>query len=254
VRDGWRSPARRMELREICFAVRLCAEYDCRMKSSSAGTRSCCGVLARLALGREHGHVREVIVVEGRYDKNTLRQIVDSTIVETGGFGVFRDKERLALLRALAARRGWGADGRRRRRLCHPQFLKGAIPPEQVKHAYIPDVYGREKRKSSPSARESWVWRARSPRCSWRRSAGPEQRCPRGRRRPGTSSPTRILRPVLTGVGAPRAALRCCASRPAGEDESAAMRQALRVDDDSVRARGRGTALETEERPRRPDR
>ena len=50
--------------------------------------------------------IREVVVVEGRYDKNALKQAVDAVVVETGGFGVFRDRERLALLRRLAAERG----------------------------------------------------------------------------------------------------------------------------------------------------
>ena len=50
--------------------------------------------------------IREVIVVEGRYDKNALKQVVEATVVETGGFGVFNDRERLALLRRLAAERG----------------------------------------------------------------------------------------------------------------------------------------------------
>lgn len=96
--------------------------------------------------------VREVIVVEGRYDKNTLSQVVDATIVETGGFGVFKDRERLELIRAMARRRGiivfTDSDGAG---FVIRNFLRGAVPPEQVKHAYIPDVYGKEKRKSSPS-------------------------------------------------------------------------------------------------------
>ena len=78
--------------------------------------------------------IREAIVVEGRYDKNTLSQMVDTVIVETSGFGIFKDKERLALLRRLAEKRGL-------------IVLKGSIPPEQVKHAYVPDVYGKERRK-----------------------------------------------------------------------------------------------------------
>ena len=96
--------------------------------------------------------VREVIVVEGRYDKNTLSQVVDATIVETGGFGVFKDRERLELIKAMARRRGiivfTDSDGAG---FVIRNFLRGAVPPEQVKHAYIPDVYGKEKRKSSPS-------------------------------------------------------------------------------------------------------
>lgn len=96
--------------------------------------------------------VKEVIVVEGRYDKNTLSQIVDAVIVETGGFGIFNDKEKLALLRRLAETRGLviltDSDGAG---FVIRNHLKGAIDPALVKHAYIPDVPGREKRKSAPS-------------------------------------------------------------------------------------------------------
>ncbi len=92
--------------------------------------------------------IREVIVVEGRYDKNTLEQVVDAAIVDVGGFGVFNDRELLALLRRLAETRGVilftdpdGAGFVIRNR------LKGALPRERVKNAYAPDVYGKEKRK-----------------------------------------------------------------------------------------------------------
>ena len=92
--------------------------------------------------------IREAIVVEGRYDKNTLSQLVDTVIVETSGFGIFKDKERLALLRRLAEKRGLivltDPDGAG---FVIRSHLKGSIPPEQVKHAYVPDVYGKEKRK-----------------------------------------------------------------------------------------------------------
>jgi len=95
--------------------------------------------------------IREVIVVEGRYDKNTLRQVVDATVVETGGFGVFKDRERLALLRRLAAQRGLilltDSDGAG---FVIRNYLKGAIPKEQIKQAYIPDIYGKERRKTAP--------------------------------------------------------------------------------------------------------
>lgn len=96
--------------------------------------------------------VREVIVVEGRYDKNTLRQAVDALVIETGGFGVFNDAEKRELLRTLARERGvillTDSDGAG---FVIRNFLKGCIEPEYVKNAYIPDVYGKEKRKSSPS-------------------------------------------------------------------------------------------------------
>ena len=92
--------------------------------------------------------IREAIVVEGRYDKNTLSQMVDTVIVETSGFGIFKDKERLALLRRLAEKRGLivltDPDGAG---FVIRSHLKGSIPPEQVKHAYVPDVYGKERRK-----------------------------------------------------------------------------------------------------------
>ncbi len=92
--------------------------------------------------------IREVIVVEGRYDKNTLAQVVDATIVEVGGFGVFNDAQKLSLLRRLAGTRGvvlfTDPDGAG---FVIRNHLKGALPKEGVKHAYVPDVYGKEKRK-----------------------------------------------------------------------------------------------------------
>lgn len=95
--------------------------------------------------------IREVIVVEGRYDKNTLSQIVDATILETSGFGIMKDKAQLSLLRRAAKSRGLivmtDSDGAG---FVIRNFLKGAIDPQYVKHAYIPDVYGKEKRKAAP--------------------------------------------------------------------------------------------------------
>lgn len=95
--------------------------------------------------------IREAIVVEGRYDKSTLAGVVDTVILETAGFGVFKDGERLALLRRLAEKRGLiiltDSDGAG---FVIRNFLKGAIPKEQVKHAYVPDVYGKERRKRTP--------------------------------------------------------------------------------------------------------
>ena len=96
--------------------------------------------------------IREAIIVEGRYDKNTLAQIVDAPILETSGFGIFHDRQRLALLRRLAETRGiivlTDSDGAG---FVIRNYLRGAIDPSQVKHAYIPDVYGKERRKASPS-------------------------------------------------------------------------------------------------------
>ena len=95
--------------------------------------------------------IRQAIVVEGRYDKNTLAQIVDAPIFETSGFGIMKDKAQLSLLRRVAATRGLivftDSDGGG---FVIRNFLKGAIPAQQLKHAYIPDIPGKEKRKSAP--------------------------------------------------------------------------------------------------------
>ena len=92
--------------------------------------------------------VRQVVVVEGRYDKNALLQVVDAVIVETGGFSVFHDREKLAYLRRLAAARGvilmTDPDGAG---FVIRNHLKGVLPPEQILQAYVPDVYGKERRK-----------------------------------------------------------------------------------------------------------
>lgn len=95
--------------------------------------------------------VREAIVVEGRYDKNTLRQLVDAPIFETAGFGVMNDKAKLSLLRRAAEKRGLiiltDSD---RAGFVIRNYLKGALPKGRVLQAYIPDVYGKEKRKAAP--------------------------------------------------------------------------------------------------------
>ncbi len=95
--------------------------------------------------------IREVIVVEGRYDKNTLSQVVDATILETHGFGIFKDKAQQNLLRQAAKKRGLilltDSDGAG---FVIRNFLKGLIPAGQLKQAYIPDIYGKERRKDAP--------------------------------------------------------------------------------------------------------
>lgn len=95
--------------------------------------------------------IREAIVVEGKYDKNTLSQIVDTTILETAGFGIFRDREQMDLLRLVAQKRGLivftDSDGAG---FVIRNHLKGAIEPQYLKHAYIPDIYGKERRKAAP--------------------------------------------------------------------------------------------------------
>jgi ribonuclease M5 len=92
--------------------------------------------------------IKEVIIVEGKYDKNTLSQAVDATIITTGGFSLFKDKDLRSLLLRLAKERGvivlTDADGAG---LVIRNRLRGFLPPEMVKHAYIPALQGRERRK-----------------------------------------------------------------------------------------------------------
>ena len=92
--------------------------------------------------------IKEAILVEGRYDKNTLSQIVDAPILETAGFGIFKDKKQLALLRQVAEKRGLivftDSDGAG---FVIRNHIKSAIPTKFLKHAYIPDIAGKERRK-----------------------------------------------------------------------------------------------------------
>ena len=95
--------------------------------------------------------IKEAIVVEGRYDKNTLSQIVDAPILETSGFGIFKNKEQMALLREIAQVRGLivftDADGAG---FVIRNHIKSAIPAQFLKHAYTPDIFGKERRKAVP--------------------------------------------------------------------------------------------------------
>ena len=96
--------------------------------------------------------VGPVILVEGKYDKIKLSQIFDATILTTDGFGIFKQKDKLALLRRLAETRGLliftDPDGAG---FVIRNYLKGAVPKEKLFHAYIPDLYGKEKRKAKGS-------------------------------------------------------------------------------------------------------
>ncbi|MBR1456097.1 MAG: DUF4093 domain-containing protein [Oscillospiraceae bacterium] len=96
--------------------------------------------------------IKEVVVVEGRYDKNALSQVVDAVILETAGFGLFNDKQKQHLLRTMAEKRGLivltDTDGAG---FVIRNFIKGCVDPAYVKHAYIPDLYGKERRKKAPS-------------------------------------------------------------------------------------------------------
>ena len=96
--------------------------------------------------------IKPAVIVEGRYDKIKLSSVLDTLIIETNGFSIFKDTEKQALIRRLAGKRGIliltdsDAAGFKIR-----AFLGGSIPPERVKHAYIPDLFGKERRKDAPS-------------------------------------------------------------------------------------------------------
>ena len=102
--------------------------------------------------GRAMEKINEVIVVEGRYDKNALSQIVDAVIIETGGFAVFNNKQKQKLLRKMAEERGLivltDSDGAG---FVIRNFIRGCVEPKYVKHAYIPDIAGKERRKKTGS-------------------------------------------------------------------------------------------------------
>ena len=96
--------------------------------------------------------IDRVIIVEGRYDKIKLSSVIDGIIIETDGFGIFNDKEKQKLIRKLAETKGLliltdsDSAGFKIR-----SFIRGMVPAEQIKHAYIPDIFGKEKRKTEPS-------------------------------------------------------------------------------------------------------
>ena len=96
--------------------------------------------------------VQEVIVVEGRYDKNRVSQVVNATIIMTSGFSILNNKEKVSMLRRLAEKRGLiiFTDGDSAGFLIRNR-IKGMINETNLKHAYIPDIKGHEKRKNKPS-------------------------------------------------------------------------------------------------------
>lgn len=96
--------------------------------------------------------VKEAIIVEGRYDKIKLSGIVDAPVIETGGFRVFSDAEKKSLIRQIAAKRGilvlTDSDGAG---FVIRNYLRGIVPPNQIKHCYVPQISGKEKRKPQKS-------------------------------------------------------------------------------------------------------
>lgn len=98
-------------------------------------------------------HTDKVVVVEGKYDEIKLASIIDATIIKTDGFGIFKDKEKQQLLETLAEKRGLiiltDSDSAG---FMIRNFVGSKIPPDRVTHVYIPDIYGKERRKTKASS------------------------------------------------------------------------------------------------------
>lgn len=96
--------------------------------------------------------IKEAVIVEGRYDKIKLSEVIDTPVIETGGFRIFKDKEKQNLIRKIAEERGililTDSDSAG---FVIRNFLKGNVPEGKIKHAYIPQLKGKEKRKSEVS-------------------------------------------------------------------------------------------------------
>ena len=96
--------------------------------------------------------LKETVIVEGRYDRIRLSELIESPMIETGGFRVFKDKEKQELIRAVAKRRGilvmTDVDSAG---FVIRNFLRGIVPQDQILHAYIPTIKGKEKRKQEAS-------------------------------------------------------------------------------------------------------
>lgn len=97
-------------------------------------------------------HTTKAVITEGRYDKARLSTVIDGLIITTEGFGIFNSKEKQTLIKKIAAEKGIiiltdsDAAGFKIR-----NFLKNIVPEDKITHAYIPDIYGKEKRKTAPS-------------------------------------------------------------------------------------------------------
>ena len=94
--------------------------------------------------------IKEAIIVEGRYDVNKIKQLFDTIVLETCGFGIFSDKNKARMLRNLAEKRGLliltDSDGAG---LVIRNYIQKIVPKQYIKHAYVPEIHGKEKRKKS---------------------------------------------------------------------------------------------------------
>lgn len=94
----------------------------------------------------------QAVIVEGKYDKIKLSNIIDAFIIETNGFGIFKDKEKLRFIKKLASERGiiilTDSD---HAGFMIRNYISSGVPKDKITNVYIPDVFGKEKRKSEPS-------------------------------------------------------------------------------------------------------
>ena len=139
--------------------------------------------------------LREAILVEGRYDVNTVRQVVDTVVLETGGFRIFNNKEQLKVIRRIAETRGLivltDSDGAG---FVIRNYLKGSLPQGRIKQAYVPDISGKERRKKKGGKEGNSAWRECARRSFSKRFAAQarhlrEKRTPL---RPKSQSPRQI--------------------------------------------------------------
>ena len=97
-------------------------------------------------------HIKEAIIVEGKYDKMRLEKICSSPVFTTEGFRIFKDKQKREFLRSLAKKRGililTDSD---RAGFMIRNHIKGFVKEGKITQAYIPEIFGKEKRKASPS-------------------------------------------------------------------------------------------------------
>lgn len=95
--------------------------------------------------------IKETIIVEGKYDKIRLSPLFDANIIELGGFQIYNNKDRLALIRRIAEKSGIiiltdsDSAGFRLR-----HYLSSAVPKDRITNVFIPDIFGKEKRKAKP--------------------------------------------------------------------------------------------------------
>ncbi|MGN0587225.1 MAG: toprim domain-containing protein [Oscillospiraceae bacterium] len=97
-------------------------------------------------------HLEQAVIVEGKYDKIKLSSIIDAVIITTNGFSVIKNKEKLDIIRFYAANKGiiilTDSD---RAGFKIRNFIKGAVKNGKITNVYIPDIFGKEKRKAAPS-------------------------------------------------------------------------------------------------------